>query len=92
MPGVGRKGIDNGGGGLITGPSASTVFVNGAPISLVGDTVTNHGSSPHVENTAVIVSGSSTVKADGKKITVAQLSTLSCGHIVTPGSSDVQAT
>lgn len=92
MPGVGRKGSDNGGGGIITGPSESSVLVNGAPISVIGDTVATHGNSPHVQGTAIIVSGSGSVYAGGKPITVAQQSTLTCGHVIQPGSGDVEAT
>jgi uncharacterized Zn-binding protein involved in type VI secretion len=92
MPGVARKGLDNAQGGVITGPSEVTVLVNGAPISVVGDTVTTHGKSPHVEGTAIIVTGSSTVKAGGKDVALAQSSQLTCGHTLAPGSSNVKAT
>lgn len=34
-------------GGLIDGPGKSTVTVNGSPISVVGDIIKGHGSSPH---------------------------------------------
>ena len=92
MPGVGRQGQDNAGGGVIVGPSESSVLVNGSPISVIGDTVTTHGESPHVTGSSVVVSGSKTVLAGGKPITVAQISSMSCGHIITPGSGDVKAT
>lgn len=44
--GAARVGRDNA-GGLILGAGASTVFVNGFPLSLAGDAVAKHGKNKH---------------------------------------------
>lgn len=92
MPGVGRQSQDNIGGGIITGPSAPSVIVNGTPISVVGDTCVTHGDPPHVQGSSRVAVGSDSVIAEGIPITVANQSTTTCGHPVTPGSPDVEAT
>jgi uncharacterized Zn-binding protein involved in type VI secretion len=89
MPGVARVGQDNA-LGLITGPGVPTVLVNGAPISVVGDTVEAHGEPPH--NKSIIASGSATVFAGGRNITVQSISLSSCGHPVFTGSPNVIST
>lgn len=45
--GASRVGQDLGGGGVIIGPGASRVFVEGKKWSLDGDNITGHGVSPH---------------------------------------------
>jgi uncharacterized Zn-binding protein involved in type VI secretion len=89
MPGVARIGQDNA-MGIIIGPGNPTVIVNGSPISVVGDQVTTHGPPPHVIPS--IITGSSTVFAGGKPISVQAISTCSCSHPVVTGSPNVQAT
>lgn len=44
--GVCRVGVDSA-GGIITGPGNPRVTVEGAPISVVGDSIADHGDSPH---------------------------------------------
>lgn len=89
MPGVARIGRDNA-LGIIEGPGISSVIVNGVPVSVVGDTVSSHGAPPHTK--AVIVTGSSTVFAGGKPISLQSISTCTCNHTVITGSPNVLAT
>lgn len=65
MPGAARVGIDNA-GGVITGNLAPTVFVNGAPIAVVGADVAGHGVGAHAG--PAMVTGSATVFAQGKPV------------------------
>jgi uncharacterized Zn-binding protein involved in type VI secretion len=44
--GATRVGVDTA-GGIIEGPGAVTVFINGAPASLPGDAIVGHGLPPH---------------------------------------------
>lgn len=87
MPGAGRVGRDNA-RGLISGPGASTVKINGADASLVGDGIVAHGKAPH--SSSIITDGSRTVFVEGQPLTVEGSGT-TCGHTVTPGSQDVLA-
>ena len=84
MPGASRVGVDTA-GGIISGPGSSSVKVNGATVSVLGDSVVNHGTSPH--NAATMVAGSSSVFAGGVSI-VRSGDAASCGHIAT-GSTNV---
>jgi uncharacterized Zn-binding protein involved in type VI secretion len=90
MPAISRGGDINTEGGAII-PGASTVYVNGILVGLLGDTVTSHSpyGPPHPPHeAATIVTSSSTVFADG--IPVAWVSSInSCGHIIITGSDDV---
>tara|TARA_R110002126_G_scaffold209698_1_gene356279 strand:- start:390 stop:653 length:264 start_codon:yes stop_codon:yes gene_type:complete len=86
MPGISRVGVDTA-GGLITGPGASTVFVNGSKVSLKDDSVASHGVGVHAD--AKMVGCSETVTAEGKGV-VREGDAASCGHIAT-GSSDTLA-
>lgn len=86
MPGIARKGKDKA-QGSITGPSATTVYADGVPVALMGDTVAQHGKSPHT-NPTLTSNPAQKVLADGKK--PAKAGTMaSCKHSVTPGSSTV---
>tara|TARA_A100001015_G_C14488672_1_gene518357 strand:- start:201 stop:467 length:267 start_codon:yes stop_codon:yes gene_type:complete len=87
MPGVSRVGVDTA-AGTITGPGASTVFVNGSKVSLIGDSVAAH-SPGGIHNSATMVEGSSDVKAEGTGVVRAG-DAASCGHTAT-GSSDTFA-
>lgn len=77
------------GGAIISG--ASTVYVNGKLVGLLGDTITSHSpfGDPHPPHeAATITSSSGTVYADG--ILVAWVgSENSCGHSIVAGSEDV---
>lgn len=84
MPGVSRVGVDTA-GGVITGPGCISVFVNGAPTSVLGDTIKSHGDSPH--SSAKMVGSSVTVFAGGLPI-CREGDDASCGHTAT-GSADV---
>lgn len=73
--------------GVITGPGAPTVLINGAPASLVGDTVAPHGAPPH--SNPVVVSGAVTVFAQSRPVSITGRSVASCGHPVSTGSPTV---
>lgn len=86
MPGVSRVGVDSA-GGIITGPGVPSVVVNGAPVSVIGDSVAGHGDEPHGGPT--MVGGSGTVIAGGIGVVRAG-DAASCGDTAS-GSSDVIA-
>ena len=86
MPGVSRVGTDMA-GGVIGGPGAGTVRINGSACSLLGDSVTPHGVAPHAG--ASMAAASSTVFAEGGRV-VRSGDLASCGHAAT-GSSNVFA-
>ena len=90
MPNVCRVGLDIVSTGIILGPGASTVFAEGAPVSLVGDKVAPHGKPPHTAPT--IVNGSVTVLAQFRPITVLGISKATCMHPASKGSATVFAT
>jgi uncharacterized Zn-binding protein involved in type VI secretion len=88
MPGVALVFTDLvGGTGIITGPGSGTVLVQARPVSLIGDTVSSHGEPPHTK--PVIITGSATVRVDGRAVTVQGISQATCGHPVTTGSATV---
>lgn len=88
MAAVLRVGEDTA-GGLIAGPPlVPTVFVNGAPIVVVGTAVAPHGSPPH--DAAVMVDGSELVFAGGLPVCRAG-DAASCGDTGAPGSANVGA-
>lgn len=84
--GISRVGVDSA-GGIITGPGAPTVKINGATCSVHGDAVAGHGSGPHAAPT--MIATSTTVKAEGKAV-VRQGDLATCGHVAT-GSANVLA-
>lgn len=86
MPGVSRVGVDAA-GGTIVGNLAPTVFVNGAPVAVLGAAVAGHGVAPHAA--PVMAQASSTVYANGIAICRAG-DAASCGHVAS-GSSNVFA-
>lgn len=92
MAGISRVGRDSA-GGTITGPGVSSVKVNGATISVKGDSVTPHcpcadPPTPH-QLSPVMVGSSSTVFAGGKPVCRSGDSA-SCGHSAS-GSGNVSA-
>lgn len=78
-----RKGDANSAGGVITGPCAPTVLINGQPASVPGDSVTPHpccgapGCGAHCS--ATTTGGSPTVFAEGKPV-IRKGDPDSCGH------------
>lgn len=74
-------------GGIIVGPGAPKVLVEGSPFSLLGDAVAGHGLPPH--SSPVMVGGSGKVLAQGKPVIRDGVDSATCGHIAT-GSSKVQ--
>ena len=50
------------GPGMVMGPCAATVFCEGMPVSLIGDSVSPHGEPPH--SSSMILLGSFSVFAD----------------------------
>ena len=89
MPGVVRVGRDSAGGGIVIGPGNPTVLVNGAPISTVSDVILTHGPAPHIQ--PLIATGSKTVFAGGRPISLALSSVVTCGDTLLPGSTNVIA-
>lgn len=86
MPGVARVGVDVA-GGTITGNLAPTVFVNGAPVAVLGAAVAPHGPGEHLS--AVMAEASGSVFANGIGV-CRQGDAASCGH-PSSGSGDVFA-
>lgn len=85
-PPAGLVGISEVNGGIVTGPGAPTVIINGSTCATIGDDVSAHGLPPH--DAATIVTGSSTVLAMGKA--VARVSDLaSCDDPIETGSANV---
>lgn len=82
MPGlpVGRVGIDTVAEGLLLRPPVSSrVYVNGAPIAVVGTTVAPHINFKGVHNVATMGGGSATVYAGGLPV-CANGHLATCGH------------
>ena len=75
--------------GLITGPGAVSPLVQAEfkTVSVIKDTVASHGETPHSATT--IATGSSSVFANRKKVTVATVSTAFCGDQVDTGAGTV---
>lgn len=79
--------LDLVGPGVITGPGAPTVTINGIPASLMGDIVATHGEPPHVA--VPIVVGAPTVFVMGIPPTAVGVSAAACGHMASIGSPTV---
>ena len=74
--------------GGIANSTTTSVLVNGKPIAVLGDSVTDHGDSPH--DSATLVLGSTTVFAGGKPVCrIGDLA--SCGDSISTGSFNVNA-
>ena len=76
--------------GIITGPGAPTVLVEGLPISCGGDAFTPHGPNAHAKGTVRVESCSKTVIAMGRPVTVMTRSKGTCGEPVLLGATTVQ--
>lgn len=75
-------------GGLVAGPGADTVLVEGLPWSVLGDLIEPHGIGTH--SSAEMVEASETVFA--QSIAVCRVGDLaSCGHPVVNGAETVFA-
>lgn len=90
MPQLGKIGVTIYGAGVEIGPGAPTVLVEGSPVGVIGDKITPHGKPPHTAPT--VVTGSATVRAEGKPVVVQGLSKASCGHAAASGAATVQVT
>lgn len=91
MAGVARVGIDiidSGPPVVIAGTLQATVVIAGAPVAIVGDAITSHGSSPH--DASVISSGAGNVVIAGTPIARNGDST-TCGHTINSGAGNVVA-
>lgn len=84
MPAAGRVGYDKFSTGIILGPGAATVYIDGAPASLLGDKIAPHGLSPH--KAATVISASVTCIAEGRGMVQQGLAQAICGHVCTTGS------
>lgn len=82
MPGASKVG-ESIAGGLVSGPGADSVFIEGVPLSVVGDLIASHGVALHAA--AEMVSGSTIVIADGRPA-CKEGDLASCGHPVTFGA------
>ena len=83
MASICRANIDKA-GGLILGGS-STVFIDGYPVALEGNSIQSHGDNPH--GNARIINGNSNIVVDGIAVCVSGSSKGTCGHIATSDSS-----
>lgn len=88
MAAVLRVGMDSAGGIIAGPPLAPTVFVNGAPIVVVGTLIAPHGPGPHAA--ASMAMGSSSVFAGGLPV-CRDGDAASCGDSGSGGSPDVNA-
>jgi len=84
---AGRVGIDKFATGVILGPGAPTVLINGVPASVLGDAIAPHGKAPH--KLAKVVQSSKTVIAEGRGICGTGLAVASCGHPQSTGAPTV---
>lgn len=63
---AGLVGYSKVGAGIVIGPGAVTVRVQGAPLSLIGDKVSPHGSGAHAN--AYMIQGSMKVRVGGRPV------------------------
>lgn len=75
--------------GIITGPGAPTVLVEGSVISCGKDIFSPHGENEHAGGTVVAASCSKTVIAMGRPVTVMTRSKGTCGESVMLGAATV---
>lgn len=86
LKGISRVGVDTA-SGLITGPGATKVFVEGSKASLHGDAVASHGSGSH--SSATMIATTTKVFVEGTPV-VRQGDLATCSHAAT-GSTKVFA-
>lgn len=84
MPNIARKTADSASGAITSG--SANVLVNGFGVARHGDSVASHGIPPH--NSATLVSSSRSVYVNGIRV-AATNNSATCGHAITPGSSNV---
>ena len=90
MFGAGKVGMSQAGpGGIIMGPGAPTVLVEGMVVSCGGDAVKPHGENMHATPFILPPSASKTVLAMGRGVTVMTRSKANCGHPVMIGAPTV---
>lgn len=87
MSAAGRVGVDKFATGVIVGPGALTVRIEGMAASVLGDKIAPHGKSPH--KLATVVQSSKTVIAEGRGMCPMGISLASCGHPQSTGSATV---
>lgn len=88
MLGVGKVGMSMVGPGIVLGPGAPTVLVEGLPCSVLADKIAPHGEPPH--STAVIVGNcSKTVLAMARPIS-RDTSIGTCAHVLMKGAVTVK--
>lgn len=75
---VGRVGVDTA-GGVLTGPLVPNVFVDNAPIAVVGTPITPHGKHKHAA--AFMATGSKKVFAGGIPV-CGTGDSADCGHLL----------
>lgn len=78
-----RANIDKAGGIILGG--SSTVFVDGFPVALQGNSIQQHGDNPHAD--AKVINGNPNVVVDGIPVCMEGMSKGTCGHMATSTSS-----
>lgn len=86
MPAIARHNDVVGGGGIIA--TATKMTVNGRPVALLGDSVTDHGDGAH--SSATLVAGSAKITCEGRPVVLVGHAA-SCGHTVSSGSGNATA-
>jgi uncharacterized Zn-binding protein involved in type VI secretion len=82
-------GSPDSGGGSTLAPVSNNVNIGGQPAAMVGSHQSSHPNSPPHYN-ATIVSGSSSVFVNGIPLAITNVSSCSCGHVLTGGVASVQ--
>lgn len=78
-----RANIDRAGGIILGG--SSSVLIDGFPVALQGNRISDHGDNEH--NSPVVINGSSRFVVDGIPVVVEGFSKGTCGHLASSGSS-----
>jgi uncharacterized Zn-binding protein involved in type VI secretion len=78
-----RANIDKAGGIILGG--SSTVFIDGFPVALQGNRISDHGDNEH--NSPVVINGTSRFIVDGTPVIIEGYSKGTCGHLATSGST-----
>ena len=86
MPRICRANIDKAGGIILGG--SSTVFVDGYPVALEGNSIQIHEPKDQRQHQiAKVINGNPKVIVDGIPVCMEGYSKGTCGHIATSGSS-----